>query len=50
MEKYPILEVLDGTLSELSNREQLNLLNELSSEIDSRLGELGEENDEEEEA
>lgn len=46
---YPILELIDETLDELSNREQRNLLKDLSREIDSRLEGVGEENDEFEE-
>lgn len=47
--KYPILELLDETMSELSNREQRNLLKELSIEIDSRLKDVGEEKDDKDE-
>lgn len=47
--KYGILDLLDESLSELSNREQRNLLKELSSEIDSRLQDVGEEKDDKDE-
>lgn len=47
--KYPILELLDESLSALSNREQRNLLKDLSSEIDSRLQDVGEEKDDKDE-
>lgn len=47
--KYPILELLDESLDTLSNREQRNLLKDLSSEIDSRLQNVGEEKDDKDE-
>lgn len=47
--KYSILELLDESLSVLSNREQRNLLKDLSSEIDSRLQDVGEEKDDKDE-
>jgi hypothetical protein len=47
--KYGILNLLDESLSELSNREQRNLLKELLSEIDSRLQDVGEEKDDKDE-
>lgn len=47
--KYGILELLDESLSTLSNREQRNLLKDLSSEIDSRLEDVGEEKDDKDE-
>lgn len=47
--KYGILDLIDTCLSELSNREQRNLLKDLSNEIDSRLQDVGEENDEKDE-
>ena len=43
---YPILELLDDSLAELSNREQRNLLKDLEREIYSRLEDVGEEKDE----
>ena len=43
--KYGILDLIDESLSELSNREQRNLLKDLSSEIDSRLQDVGEAKD-----
>lgn len=46
----PVVEdFIDESLSELSNREQRNLLKELSSEIDSRLQDVGEEKDDKDE-
>lgn len=47
--KYGILDLLDESLSELSNREQRNLLKDLSREIDSRLQDVGEEKDDKDE-
>lgn len=47
--KYGILDLLDESLSELSNREQRNLLKDLSSEIYSRLQDVGEEKDDKDE-
>ncbi len=47
--KYGILDFIDESLSELSNREQRTLLKELSSEIDSRLQDVGEEKDDKDE-
>lgn len=47
--KYVILDFIDEFLSELANREQRNLLKELSSEIDSRLQDVGEEKDDKDE-
>ena len=47
--KYPILELLDESLNNLSNREQRNLLKDLSSEIDSRLQDVGEAKDDKDE-
>lgn len=47
--KYEILSLLDEFLNKLSNREQRNLLKELSSEIDSRLQDVGEEKDDKDE-
>lgn len=47
--KYGILELLDESLDTLSNREQRNLLKDLSSEIDSRLQDVGEEKDDKDE-
>lgn len=47
--KYPILELLDESLSVMSNREQRNLLKDLSSEIDSRIQDVGEEKDDKDE-
>ena len=47
--KYVILDFIDESLSELANREQRNLLKELSSEIDSRLQAVGEEKDDKDE-
>lgn len=46
---YGILDLLDESLSELSNREQRNVLKKLSSEIDSRLQDVGEEKDDKDE-
>ena len=43
---YPILELLDDSLAELSNREQRNLLKDLEREIYLRLEDVCEEKDE----